>query len=33
MHPCPENWVPFGREVVYYAGLPMHLVLELNEIE
>ena len=30
MHPCSGNWVAIGCAVVYYTGLPMHLVQELN---
>ena len=30
MHPCPGNWVAIGCVVMYHAGLPTHLVQELN---
>ena len=30
LQPCPGNWVAIERAVVYYAGLPTHLVQELN---
>ena len=30
MYPCPGNWVAIEHTVVYYAGLPTHLVQELN---